>query len=403
MKVVPSLTLVALAVIGSAPGLALHLAIRSPQGSAPVFGAVTFEVEVLPVDEVVSVDFFVDGGFVESLDQPPFRTEVELGEENRPHIFEVIATDTRGEIFRAANETTAIAVDLSIDVALQQLYLTVTDREGRRVEDLTAADFRITDRGRPQEIVTFARGDIPFVAVLLVDGSRSMRGPKLEHALAGARAFAAAMRPLDQAKLTVFNDSFRQTTPFTSFPQVLGTGLATARAAGGTSLNDHLYLALKVLEQRQGRRLVILLTDGVVLTSVLDMRQVLWTARRSQSLVFWIRLGVPDPRVTRYSAWRDGDGHRKEMRDLETLVRTTGGSIVTVARSEEITEAFVAILEEIRAQYVLGYYPTEDLDNDRWHSVKVRVRRPDVRARTREGYLDVAPGDYLGPFPGDSP
>lgn len=369
------------------PTWGLHLTLLNPKAGQPVFGTVLITAEVLPESEVHEVVFLVDDRIAGTRRVPPFELEVDLGEGNRPHVFEVFATDLAGRAFRTLLETPAVFVDLAIDVALQQLYLTVNDR-GERVPDLERQDFRVLDNGKPQEIVTFERGDIPFVAALLVDASRSMEGAKLETALAGAQAFAAAMEPLDQAKLTLFNDTLSLSTPFTSFPQVLSAGLADARASGGTSLNDNLYLAMKLLEDRQGRRLVILLTDGVDLTSVLSMQQVMETARRSQSLIYWIRLGEPDPRVSHFSAWRDGEGHRRELRQLEHLVAVTGGRIVTLGRIAEINDAFATILDEIRNQYVIGYYPSQDLDNGRWHRIKVSVKGSGFRVRTRQGYLD---------------
>jgi len=371
----------------SVPCPALHMTILNPDSVHPVFGAIVFAVEVLPASEVEEVVFLVDDRVIGTRREPPFELEVDLGETNRTHIFEVLATDLSGQPFRIMLETPAVPVDLAIDVSLQQLYLTATD-QGIRVPDLLRHDFQVLDNGKPQKIVTFERGDIACVAVLLGDASRSMEGAKLDAALAGAKTFAMAMGSLDQAKLTLFNDTLSRSTPFTSFPQVLSAGLGNARAAGGTSLNDHLYLALKLLEERQGRRLVILLTDGVDLTSVLTIRQVMETARKSQSLVYWIRLGEPDPRVSHFSAWRNGEGHNREMRGLEQLVSVTGGSIVTVSQIAEIADAFVAILDEIRNQYVIGYYPTVNLDNGKWHRIKVRVDSPGLRIRTREGYLD---------------
>ena len=381
------LGLTMLLALSCTPGWGLHLVIDSPASGEPVFDSIVFEATVIPEEEVQEVVFLVDNQVVGRLNQPPFRVQVDLEDANRAHLFEILATDLTGTPFRALLDTPAVPVDLTIAVELQQLYLTVT-RDGERVDDLLRHEFTVVDNGEPQEIVTFERGDIPFVAVLLVDASRSMKGEKLEASLAGARAFAEAMQPLDQAKLTLFNDRVNTTTPFTSFPQVLSAGLTELRAAGGTSLNDNLYLALKLLEARQGRRLVILLTDGVDLTSVLKMRDVLETARRSQSLVYWIRLGEPDPRRFHFSAWRDGDGHRQELRGLEELVSITGGRILTLASIDEATAAFVEILDEIRSQYVIGYYPILNLGNGQWHRIKTKINRPEMEVRTREGYLD---------------
>ncbi len=389
VQTVRALAVLGVLIVGAqvAPLWSLHLTIDHPPAGKPVFGVVRFAAEVLPTVEVREVVFLVDGAVVGSRRQPPFEIEVELGDANQAHVFEVLATDRAGMAFRSTLETPALPIDLAVDVSLQQLYLTVTEL-GQRVPNLDRGDFRILDNRRPQRIVTFERGDIPFVAVLLLDASRSMKGAKLDAALAGAETFVAAMNPLDQAKLILFNDTINRSTPFTSFPEVLSLGLTDVQAAGGTSLNDNLYFALKLLEQEQGRRLVILLTDGVDLTSVLTMKQVLQTARRSQSLVYWIRLGEPRPNVSHFSAWRDGESHAQELAGLEQLIAVTGGAIHTVARISEVPQAFVSILDEIRNQYVLGYYPSENRDDGRWHRIRVEVDRPGLQVRTREGYLD---------------
>ena len=379
------LSLLGLLVAGSAAGL--HVAIVSPEHGTPRFGPVEFEAEVIPEDRIQEVVMVLDNGIIARFERPPFKTEFDLGEENRPHLFEVAATDTDGTTFRAALEMPAIPVDMEIDVELRQLYLTVT-RNGARVENLERSDFEVFDNRTSQQIVTFARGDIPFVAVLLVDASRSMQGARLTTATAGAQVFAASMQPLDQAKLTLFNDRISHSTPFTSYARVLGIGLSDVRASGGTSLNDNLYLALRQLEKRQGRRLVILLSDGVDISSVLDIAGVTVAARQCRSMIFWIRPREPAGRVSHLSAWRDSESHRREIRGLERLVEETGGRIVSIASIGEAAEAFAEILAEIRAQYVIGYYPSDDDGSGTWHRVDVRTTAVGLEVRTRQGYLE---------------
>jgi Ca-activated chloride channel homolog len=284
------------------------------------------------------------------------------------------------------DETVDIQVDAEIEVELVPLYVTAT-RGDAGVDTLRREDFTLLDDGEPQAIVTFERGDVPLTAVLLLDVSESMQGRQLAGALAGARAFVDAMQPLDQAMLLLFSDRVRRATPFTGFPEILRAGLQGVSATGGTAVNDHLFLALKLLEARRGRRVVVLLSDGLDSSSVLAMRNVLAAGRRSSALVYWLRLPLTAGRGFS-TAWSDAEEHRQELADLENAVERSGGQIVTLTRVDEALAAFERILSELRGQYVLGYYPTADRDEGSWHRVRVRVAQPGVELRYRDGYVD---------------
>jgi VWFA-related protein len=371
----------------AAPAHGLDAVILSPSPGETVFGEVEFAVEVVPEEEVAEVRFRVDGREVGRRERPPWRVRVDVGEENAEHRFEVEAVAAGGEVARALLVTPPIRVDLEVDLDLRQLYVTAT-RDGERVLDLERDDFAVYDDGARQELVTFERGDVPLVATLLVDASDSMRGDRLETAVAGAGAFVTGMAPLDQARLLLFSDRIVHGTPFTNFTEVLRTGLLGVEAGGSTALNDHLYLALRLLEERQGRRVVVLLSDGVDVASVLDMEDVAGAAARSQALLYWIRLGAPDPRGAHSSAWRDAENHRRQLRLLERTIETSGGRVLTLNKLEDTAEAFAQILHELRDQYVLGYYPRSARHDGVWHRVEVRVRGRGLRVRTREGYFD---------------
>ena len=158
-------------------------------------------------------------------------------------------------------------------------------------------------------------------------------------------------------------------------------------AEGGTAVNDHLYLALELLAARRGRRVIVLLSDGLDSASVLGMKDVLSAGRRGSTLIYWLRLPLTAGQSFS-SAWRGASEHRREMADLERAVRRSGGQIVTLGRIDEALVAFEHILAELRGQYVLGYYPTVDRDDGSWHRVRVRVAQPGVEVRYRDGYVD---------------
>ncbi len=357
----------------------------SPAPGEPVFGEVEMIAEVVAETPVRRVTFRVDGIVVGELTEPPYRLNVGVADSGVEHRFEVVAENVNGEVGTSLLVSPRFEIDDEVELELQQLYVTVTGQETRAL-DLAADDFVVVDNGATQSLVTFERGDVPLTALLLVDASDSMRGERLQAALAGASAFIDGMQDLDQAKLVLFAERVLHDSPFTNFAEVLQTGLEGVEARGSTALNDHLYVALRLLEPRQGRRVIVLLSDGVDVASVLQMREVLTSVRRSQALIYWLRLGATASGHT--SAWRDVEGHREEFELLERGVEDSGGRILILRDISQTRAAFTEILNELRDQYVLGYYPTNNQGDDSWHEIKVRVRGRGLDVRARQGYID---------------
>ncbi len=358
----------------------------SPEPGQPVFGEVEVIADVVSERPVRRVTFWLDGRVVGELREPPYRLMVDAGTASNEHRFEIVVEDVAGGVGRSLMVSPEFDVDLELELELQQLYVTVS-RRGRRVLDLEEADFTVLDEKRPQELVTFERGDVPLTAVLLVDASNSMRGDRLAAAVAGAQAFIAGMAELDQAKLVLFADRVLHDSPFTNFAEVLAAGLSGVEARGSTALNDHLYLALRLLEPRQGRRVVVLLSDGVDVASVLRMGEVLATLRRSRALVYWLRLGSGGT-SGHSSAWRNATSHAREFGLLETGIEESGGRVLVLDDVAGTAAAFTEILRELRDQYVLGFYPSDNRGDGRWHEIKVRIERRGLEVRTRQGYID---------------
>ncbi len=365
---------------------AIEVWISSPRSSVPAFGTVEVASTVVSDHPVTAVELRVDGRLVRRLVEPPFNWSVEVGQENESHRFEVTAWDVTGESARAVVETPRVRIDEQVDVELQQIYVTAT-RGGEPVGDLPRAAFSVMDTGVAQELVTFERGDVPLTALLLIDASDSMRGRRLQVAAASALSFIEGMQTLDEAMLLLFSERVLHATPFTGFREVLGAGLDRVEGKGGTALCDHLYLSLKLLDERQGRRVLVVLSDGIDSASILGMQEVLWAARRSQALIYWLQLGAGGRGVKVSSPWRNADGYREELETLEKLVRQSGGEIIGLQGIEQAGYAFAAILDQLRGQYVLGYYPSEAANDGSWRKVKVRVPG-NVKLRYRAGYVD---------------
>lgn len=367
--------------------------ITSPVGTEAVFGEITLAAEVQCDEAIEFVDFLLDGKRIGRLAAPPFRVTADAGSDNVEHLIRVTATTVSGTTASTSLVTPRIQVDDEVVVELQQLYVTATKGD-RRVLDLQRGDFTVLDDGAPQSLVTFARGDVPFSAVILLDASASMAGEKMRAALDGARAFTTAMRPLDEARLIVFSDRLLARTPFLGSGVDLLGGISVPLAQGGTALNDHLFIALQALEQRQGRRVVIILSDGMDSHSVLSIDDTVPQARRARALVYWLRItrgsgavAEADPGL-QFSAWRDGKGHRRQVDLLERTVVESGASVTLIEGAGAIGQRFQEILAELRDQYVLGYYPSNSRNDGRWHDVEVRARRGNVKLRTALGYTD---------------
>jgi len=366
---------------------AVQVKILAPAAAQPIFGQVVFEAQVAGNEAIVRVEFLIDGKPVGVVRSPPYRVVAEVGEDNRQREFRAVAYGAGGGSATDRVVTMPVRIDEQMNVRLQQLFVTVMQR-GARTLALEPQDFRILDNGQEQKIVAFDKGELPITAVLLLDSSESMRGELLAAAESGARAFIGGMRPLDQAMLALFSDQLLRVTEFTADHAALEQALTGVEARGGTAVNDFLYMSLKLLEGRQGRRVVVLLSDGSDVNSVLSMTDVLRKARTSQSLIYWIQLEGGGKHKSYTSSWRGHAENDKDYQNLERAVEESGGRIQRIDRSADIEPVFRGILQELREQFAIGYYPSNLKSDGAWHSVKVHVDQPGCKVRTANGYVD---------------
>jgi Ca-activated chloride channel family protein len=372
--------------LGAPAGAAIRVALVGPPAGYPAFGTVELIADVRADAAVVAVDFFVDGARAGRLERPPYRLSFDVGEANVGHHFRVVVTDATGARAEHAVETPSIPVDMAMEVELQQLFVSVTGDQGP-VSGLPQDAFTIlNDRGRQESISTFGAGDLPMSAVLLLDSSESMQGEPLAAALAGVRAFVDRTKPEDETMVAFFSDHLLGATSFAKGDAGLTRALGDVEAKGGSAVFDHLYYAFNRLHPRLGRRVVVLLSDGLDVSSFLDMEQVLWRARRSQAMVYWLRLATGSTPLFA-SSWRGGEASKVNFELLETAVDESGGRILEIRNVEEIDVAFRRVIDEIRQQYVLGYQPRDSRNDGSWRELQVKVKGG-YTVRTRAGFID---------------
>jgi len=263
------------------------------------------------------------------------------------------------------------------------LPVTVSDKSGALVSDLTREDFIVFDNKRQQNIVHFSSADAAVSVALVIDSSASM-GRKFAEVTAAALRFASLSHPEDELLVYAFNDTVRDTLrgkPITAADAAdLEAALGAFRAEGRTALYDALIAAINAVEQRSlPRRVVIVMSDGGDNASAAKLADVLDRARHSRVTVYTIGLFDPFDRDANAGV-------------LESLAETTGGRRYLPQSPGPLLQACERIAHEVRSGYTLSYVPPER--DAQFHRVEVRAARGDGRrlvARTRPGYVAAAP------------
>jgi Ca-activated chloride channel family protein len=265
-----------------------------------------------------------------------------------------------------------------------RLLVTVKDAQGALVGSLEESDFRVFDNGVEQQIAVFERQTAkPLSIALLIDTSGSTR-KELKTELDSIRGFLKALvsegNPEDAAALFEFNWRTTQHTPFTRNTRRLDAALKQLKPEGGTSLYDAMYLAAGELSEREGRHVMVIVTDGADTTSAKDFQAALRAVQEADTVVYPVVI-VP----IKSDAGRSVRGENA----LTTIAQQTGGRLFSPAPGAELSRSFVEILRELRTQYLIGFYPKHPTPQEnRFHRVEVRVKNASLRVSTRAGYYD---------------
>ena len=271
-------------------------------------------------------------------------------------------------------------VTLHVDVKLVNIFVNVTDRHGLVVGDLTKDDFALTEDGRPQKIQLFERqSELPLNVTLAIDTSGSVHKDMAEEADAAKRFAHMLMRSQDQMSLLQFATDVRELTPFTNKLSQIDRGLGQLRGDFATALYDAIVLGSDRLGPKQGRKVLVLVSDGGDTAKSSTYNQALEAALRNEVMIYSI-IDVP----IEASAGRDLGGEHA----LITLAEETGGKSYYVSE-EGLDKAFAHISSDLRTQYLIGYYPQHQEPGRIFHRILVTVPRAstqDFNVRHKSGY-----------------
>ena len=290
---------------------------------------------------------------------------------------------------------------IRINSDLVNVVVTIAGRPPNASHDLKQEDFEILEDGAPQEIANFSReADQPLKMVMLFDTSLS-----IEHVLdferrAAARFFERVIRPQDRAAVFSVSTDVVVLQEFTNKVPLLIDATRRLQALGATSLYDGIYLAADYLKAARGRRVIVIVSDGGDTTSNKSLLEALAQAQKSDALIFAVFTGNPWPSQN----LRDLAAERA----LETLTGETGGEVLKPKLTpfkngsrhgeesdefslKELEVAFDSLAEQLRTQYVLGFYSTNEKRDGSFRKLSVRLKKADYIARARTGYY--APKD----------
>jgi Ca-activated chloride channel homolog len=285
---------------------------------------------------------------------------------------------------------------IRINSDLVNVVVTVAGRPPNAPLDLKQEDFEILEDSAPQEIANFSReADQPLKMVMLFDTSLSV-----EHVLdferrAAARFFQRVIRPQDRAAVFSVSTDVVVLQEFTNKVPLLIDATRRLQALGATSFYDSIYLAADYLKVARGRRVIVIVSDGGDTTSNKSLLEALAQAQKSDAIIFAVFTGNP---------W-----HSQNLRDLaaeralETLAGETGGEVLKPKLTpfkngsrhgeesdeislKELEVAFDSLAEQLRTQYVLGFYSTNEKRDGSFRKLGVRIKKPGYHARARTGY-----------------
>lgn len=279
----------------------------------------------------------------------------------------------------------AQGVTLRMDVKLVSIFVNVTDQNGAIVGGLMRGDFAVSEDGRPQRIAVFERqSELPLNLTLAIDTSDSVYKDRALEQEAAKRFVHALMRPQDQMSLIQFATEVSELTQFTNKMALIDRGLDHLRGGDATALYDAIFLASQRLGGKDGRKVLVLISDGGDTVEDTTYAQALEQALRNDVMIYSI-IDVP----IEASAGRDLGGEHA----LISLAEQTGGKSF-YASDGGLDKAFARVSEDLRTQYLLGYYPRNQEPGLNFHHVRVTIPRAAEQAfniRYRTGYYANSP------------
>lgn len=261
---------------------------------------------------------------------------------------------------------------------LVDLFVTVTNDDGRLVPNLTREDFEVYDDDDLQELVVFENSVRPITVVVMLDTSASMDLNR-RRLMAGAEQFLIRMLPDDKARVGAFSDKIEiEPVEFTDDRDELISWLPKLDFGNETRVYDAAGASLTALSNIPGRRVVLLFTDGDDSASEINAGDVLDQAISQEVMIYSIGFESNYFNGVRYVQTRPD-------RNLRRFAEETGGGFFELTEAADLGPTFTRVAQELHSQYVLGFTPTER--DGELHNLEVRIKQRGMSARARRSYI----------------
>jgi len=390
-----------LGTLSAALGADPEIRFLKPRNLATVVGETIIEVRVVvpPGATVDRIEFLIDGRRAAERTAPPWTVVWDAGEADQGHRLEAVLFLTDGRQARAGIRVSPLQVQDVVRVDLVNLYLVVRDDGGDYVTNLEREDFAVREDGIPQSLERFSASHKPLRVGIVLDSSLSMtKGDRLKKAKKAAMGFLDVLREDDQGIVVSFNDYVRLGEELSSDTEALARSIEVAEASGGTALYDAVWKTSKLLADFDGRRVMVLLSDGRDESangfepgSLHTVEEALDEALRAEVMIFPIGLGddLEDQFIHRWSnlSGRSNVDDSTSLAELlERLADTTGGRAVMSDNAAKLRRAFAEIAADLRHQYSIAYTSTNPKQDGKWRSVEVETPERRLEVVTRKGY-----------------
>jgi Ca-activated chloride channel family protein len=363
----------------------------SPTPSDVLEGTTVLEVAVIPHGSVTTfkVDFYVENQRIGWRDDPPYRIEWNAGKSLSSRQIRAVAYASNGQTYEASVTTQEIRIDYRAEVSVVNVFATVRDYAGSYVGGLEVEKFRLFEDGVEQRLTHFAYENLPLHVAFVLDVSLTMRGERLATAREAAERFAQSLDfSRDQAMVVTFAGKPREIMPLSDSKDAILAAVRSAKEEpGGTALYDGLLLAVNALRPIDGRKAVILLTDGRDESgdgfrpgSFHTFEESLQQAHQSDVIVYTIGLGK------NIAQQLDFHGVRTVGELLSRMAAETGGTSYLATRPRQLRRAYDTVATALRHQYNLGYSSTNSRRDGTWREIRVLSTLEDAQVTARKGY-----------------
>jgi Ca-activated chloride channel family protein len=263
-----------------------------------------------------------------------------------------------------------------VDSSIVVMNATIRDASNRPVTGLRQTDFKIFDNGVQQQIASFETQEAPFAAIILFDTSGSMES-RISIARSATINFLDGLRTDDVAAIYKFDSKVDMVQDFSASRDVTDK-IFDLKARGMTVLNDAIYKAAADLDKREEKRkAIIVISDGADTMSGHSAEKALKAALAANVTIYTVDMSSLEMNIT---------DRRQSQGALRNFAEKTGGTFVSTENGNAMRDALKSIVDELRIQYTLAYEPSDLKHDGKWHALELRVARPNLWIRTRQGY-----------------